>query len=99
MNRWSLLVFAVCVSLLAAGAALAQDDPAASPRREAAFKAMDANGDGKVTKEEYLEFVKKQAEKRFDKLDAQGKGYITKDDFLAQKPRKGGKPRNAAQPQ
>lgn len=99
MKRWSLLVFSVCVCMLAAGAALAQDEPAASPRREAAFKTMDANGDGKITKEEYLEHAKKLAEKRFEKLDAQGKGSITKEEFLAKKPKQGGKSRKAAQTQ
>jgi Ca2+-binding EF-hand superfamily protein len=52
-------------------------DPQA--RFEEAFKKMDANADGKVSKEEFLEFSKKEAEERFSKIDASGSGSVSKD--------------------
>ncbi|MBI4804967.1 MAG: EF-hand domain-containing protein [Desulfovibrio sp.] len=64
-------------------AAQAQDDAASAPRGERGFKVLDANGDGKVTKEEFLAASQKRAEARFAKLDKDNKGYLTKDDFTA----------------
>ncbi|MCE9519731.1 MAG: EF-hand domain-containing protein [Verrucomicrobia bacterium] len=55
-------------------------DPKA--RMDEAFKKMDANGDGKVSKEEFLEFSKKEAEARFSKMDAAGSGSVTKEQLM-----------------
>lgn len=52
-------------------------DPQA--RFEEAFKKMDANGDGKVSKEEFIEFSKKDAEERFGRMDASGSGSLSKE--------------------
>lgn len=48
-------------------------------RFDDAFKKMDANGDGKVSKEEFLEFSKREAEDRFSKIDTTGSGSISKE--------------------
>lgn len=55
-------------------------DPKA--RFEEAFKKIDSNGDGKVTKEEFIEFSKKEAEERFVKMDASGSGSLTKEQLF-----------------
>ena len=47
-------------------------------RFDEAFKKMDANGDGKVSKEEFLNHSKKQAEEGFAKLDKNNDGVIDK---------------------
>ncbi|HEY2574043.1 MAG TPA: EF-hand domain-containing protein, partial [Verrucomicrobiaceae bacterium] len=52
-------------------------DPQA--RFDEAFKKMDANGDGKISKEEFIEFSKKDAEERFSKMDASGTGSLSKE--------------------
>ncbi len=52
-------------------------DPKA--RIDEMFKKMDTNSDGNVSKDEFLEFSKKEAEARFNKLDASGSGSVTKE--------------------
>ena len=54
-------------------------DPKA--RLEEMFKKMDANGDGKISKEEYIAFEKQQAEERFAKIDVNNNGSIDKQEF------------------
>ena len=44
---------------------------------EARFKEMDANGDGKISREEYTGFIMKSAMVRFDKADKDNDGYVT----------------------
>ena len=41
------------------------------------FNKFDANEDGLITKEEYMEFI----DERFDKMDSDGNGTITKEDL------------------
>lgn len=79
MKRAAATIAALVLALGLSGAALAQDD--APPKGEKAFKMLDANGDGKVTKEEFLAASQKRAEARYAKLDPEGKGYLTKEDF------------------
>jgi Ca2+-binding EF-hand superfamily protein len=45
------------------------------------LKAMDKDGDGAISKQEFLD----QAEKRFNKLDKNGDGKITQDELAAVK--------------
>lgn len=52
-------------------------DPQA--RFDEAFKKMDANSDGKVSKDEFLEFSKKEAEERFSRIDTSGSGSLSKE--------------------
>jgi len=91
MKRVIAFVFALALTAGLSGLALAQapatapvaDDAAPAVAGEKGFKMLDANGDGKVTKEEFVAAAQKRAAARFDKLDTQNKGYLTKDDFMA----------------
>lgn len=86
MKRVLTALCALILSLGLASLALAQDQaPADTPAEKGAkgFKRLDANSDGKVTKEEFLAAAQKQAEARFAKLDVQNKGFLTKEDFMA----------------
>jgi len=82
MKRMIAFVFAFTLILGVSGLSLAQDD-AAAPRGAKAFSMMDTNGDGKITKEEFMAAAQKRAEARFTKLDKDSKGYLTKEDFMA----------------
>jgi len=105
MKRVIAFVFALALTASLSGLALAQapaaapasapavDDAAPAPTGEKAFKMLDANGDGKVTKEEFLAAAQKRAMARYEKLDTQNKGYLTKEDFMAAR----GKAREKAQ--
>ena len=87
MKRMLAFLCALALVLGLSGLALAQepaqDQPTTAPKGEKAFKMMDANSDGKVTKEEFLAAAQKRAEERFAKLDKENKGYLTKEDFTA----------------
>ena len=54
-----------------------------------AFALMDADQDGKVSKEEfmnfYMEYAKKNQDPRFNQLDTNGDGNISRDEFMAVK--------------
>lgn len=44
---------------------------------------MDANSDGSVTKEEYMEFSKQEIEGRFSRMDENGDGKVSKQEMTA----------------
>jgi Ca2+-binding EF-hand superfamily protein len=75
------------VALLAgAGIAMAEDktqeQPKASPRGNfMGFESLDANGDGKITPEEFQAAQTKMTEARFARLDKNSDGVISKDEF------------------
>jgi len=96
------LLLALCMSVLAFGVANAAEGKGAEKmqeRKTEIFQKMDANGDGKVTKEEFMAFSTKKAEKRFEEIDTKNQGFFTKDEFLAAKHmhmmKKGEKPAKA----
>ena len=75
----------ITISLLFVGASvMAQteaDSPEHRPSHGGIFEKMDADGDGKISKEEHEAAIAKQLEhhrKMFSKLDANGDGYIDK---------------------
>jgi Ca2+-binding EF-hand superfamily protein len=90
------------VLVVAAGAATLDDDvPKAAPGKgllkmapKAIFKKMDANGDGKVTKDEFMEFMTKSGpqklrdrprllEAAFGRADTDGDGTLSFEEFKA----------------
>lgn len=90
------LCIACCLS---AGLTFAQDGAkkpggeGGAPNRMAEFlKRLDADADGKVTKDEFLAFTKKEGEDRFAKIDANGDGAADEAELktAAEKMRAGG---------
>ena len=68
---------------------------------EKAFAKADANGDGKVSKEEFVAMgkakndeAKAKAEKSFDRKDKNHDGFLSKEEFTATSGGKGGKKKN-----
>ncbi|MBL8794828.1 MAG: EF-hand domain-containing protein [Planctomycetia bacterium] len=97
MKRWTAGVALIWVSMLTIGTADAADDQAEKKRDpDAMFKKLDANGDGKVTKEEFSKFADALKDKlgadkadkiaqgmqgMFDRLDANKDGSLSADEF------------------
>jgi len=78
------LLVAVTAALLAAPVSAA-DKPAPDP--EKAFKRKDANGDGKLSLDEFKTGMKDKAldnaDKRFKRLDTDGDGAVSLEEFKA----------------
>ncbi|MEY4484102.1 MAG: hypothetical protein RL693_1554 [Verrucomicrobiota bacterium] len=76
------LLFAL---LLSASMTYAADGDKPKPSPEEMFKKKDANGDGKVSKEEFTKGAKDaaKAEARFTALDKDKDGSLTKEEFSA----------------
>jgi Ca2+-binding EF-hand superfamily protein len=76
---------AAAVLVLAAHPATAADKPA--PDFDKVFKRKDANGDGKLTLEEFKTGMKDKAlanaDKRFKRVDANADGSVSIDEFKA----------------
>ncbi|GIX21358.1 MAG: hypothetical protein KatS3mg121_0141 [Gammaproteobacteria bacterium] len=89
----STIVPALVAALLAAPAAFSGDScphghgKDGPPRGAKLFKKMDADGDGQVTRAEFLA----AHEKHFDRLDADGDGILTHDELKAARHHKHGK--------
>jgi len=74
-----LLVAAVAVSLISGSQALADTaSKAAMAAFEKRFDEMDANGDGRIDRTEYVEYEIKKANERFDVADEDRDGFITR---------------------
>lgn len=98
MKAWK-MVLTLVLALAFCGSSMAQDEKKGKGNRqretpEETFKKIDANGDGKITKEELKKWVesndrmKKAAEndaefvnKMFDKMDSDKKGSVTLEQY------------------
>jgi hypothetical protein len=81
-----ILLVAGLAALLMTGCATTEDKQAQADR-DALCAALDANRDGKVTKEEFSACAndKKQAADLFEKLDSGKKGHLTYDEVWGQR--------------
>jgi len=81
MKRKLVVMFLIIFVPFCFSLVLAQDTP------KRVFSQMDADKDGKVTKDEFMTFhtevATKAREARFDQLDTNGDGKITRDEFMA----------------
>lgn len=79
-----------------AAAAIAQDAPDGDqPRRgrpdpAEMFKANDADGDGKISEQEFVDAAVKRAKEFFARLDADKDGSLTMEEMKNAGPRRGG---------
>jgi len=73
-------------ALLMAGCATTEDKKAQADR-DALCSALDANHDGKITKEEFMARTSDKAKglEVFEKCDTAQKGYLTYDEFWTQR--------------
>ena len=55
---------------------------------QAWFNEIDANGDGKISRDEHMKHAEKRAENRFTQMDANKDGFVSKDEFKEGMPKK-----------
>lgn len=71
--KTQIVLLAVIVAVLATGSAYAANDDGNGKSRRNMFEQIDANGDGRVDKQEFA----KAREIRFGRMDADGDGAVT----------------------
>jgi hypothetical protein len=105
MKRWFVLAGVLTLSIVAASVRGGDDDKPAQGKRpgakgrgkggdmiEAAFKRMDANGDGKISLDEFKKAAEgraqgklkdnpEMAKKIFERMDANGDGFVSLEEF------------------
>ena len=100
MPAATLLLQLLSLHLLLPGPALAADPPSA-PSPEAAFRFFDANGDKKLSQDEFLKLAERNARLKgnadlakrvFKRLDANGDGFLTLEEYAQLGKAPGGKP-------
>lgn len=75
------MMLAACAAMLTTTAgAIAHAGEGHHGKKHDMFKEHDVNGDGVVTKDEFLSASQKRAEEMFSKMDADGNGSITKEE-------------------
>lgn len=86
MNTRIFMLLGAAVLALQAVPVLAEDAPppcsGPGPKGQM-FEQKDTNGDGVVSKDEFLAFSQAKAEERFGKMDADGDGKITREEAQA----------------
>ncbi|MCK5515037.1 MAG: hypothetical protein KAJ00_11110 [Deltaproteobacteria bacterium] len=70
MNKLSMIVLLTGVAVLLIGSnySWAQKEPAGTDIFQARFNEKDTDGDGKISRNEHMEYSKKRAEKNFTRM-------------------------------
>ncbi len=80
MNPGVIVLIAAVTALLMPGPPVRGDTAsrAAMAALERRFEEMDANGDGRISRAEYLAYERRKANERFDAADGNKDGFITR---------------------
>jgi Ca2+-binding EF-hand superfamily protein len=70
----------IMLSLAAITASSAYADETSKGQR---LKAIDTDGNGAISKSEFMAHANKEAEERFNKMDTNGDGQLSKDELAA----------------
>ena len=78
-----MLILFIGVTLLLIGTnySWSQKSPSNSGGVESWFKTIDADGDGKISRDEHMKHAEKRAENRFTQMDVNKDGFISEDEF------------------
>lgn len=82
MNKLSMIVLltGIVVLLIGSNYSWAQKEPAGTDFFHAKFNKKDTDGDGKISRNEHMEYSKKLAEKNFTRMDLNKDGFISRED-------------------
>lgn len=82
MNKPSMIVLltGIVVLLIGNNYSWAQKEPAGTDIFQARFNEKDTDGDGKISRNEHMEYSKKRAEKNFTRMDLNKDGFISSEE-------------------
>jgi Ca2+-binding EF-hand superfamily protein len=94
MKKLGMVILLIGIALLLIGTnySWSQKSPSKSGGVESWFNTIDADGDGKISRDEYMKHAEKRTENRFTQMDVNKDGIISKDEFkegLSKKGKKG----------
>ena len=72
-----LLITGIAVLLIGSNDSLAQKNTSGTDRSQTKFNKMDTDGDGKVSRIEYMKYKEKRAENKFSRKDTDKDGFLT----------------------
>jgi len=90
MKKFGMVILFIGVALLLIGTnySWSQKSPSNSGGVESWFKTIDADGDGKISRDEHMKHAEKRAENRFTQMDVNKDGFISEDEFKEGLPKK-----------
>ena len=90
MKKLSMVILLIGIALLLIGTnySWSQKSPSNSGGVESWFKTIDADGDGKISRDEHMKHAEKRAENRFTQMDVNKDGFISEDEFKEGMPKK-----------
>ncbi len=83
MNKLSMIVLftGIVVLLIGSNYSWAQKEPACTDSFQTRFNEKDTDGDGKISRNEHMEYSKKRAEKKFTRMDLNKDGFISNEEY------------------
>jgi Ca2+-binding EF-hand superfamily protein len=90
MKKFGMVILFIGIALLLIGTnySWSQKSPSNSGGVESWFKTIDADGDGKISRDEHMKHAEKRAENSFTQMDANKDGFISEDEFKEGMPKK-----------
>ena len=90
MNKLRIIVLLTAIVALLAGSnySWAQKDPACTDKFQTKFNKKDTDGDGKISRNEYMEYSQKRAEEKFTRMDLNEDGFISSEEYKQAKAEK-----------
>jgi hypothetical protein len=90
MKNFSMMIILLVIALLLIGTDYSWSKKSSSKadRTESWFNEIDANGDGKISKDEHKKHAEKRAEDRFMQMDVNKDGFLSKEEFKEGMPKK-----------
>ena len=90
MNKLRIVVLLTAIMALFIGSnySWAQSDSAGTDKFQTKFNKKDTDGDGKISRNEYMEYSQKRAEEKFTRMDLNEDGFISNEEYKKAKAEK-----------
>jgi len=98
MKKLGMVILLIGIALLLVGTnySWSQKPPSNLGGVDSWFNAIDADGDGKISRDENMKHAEKRAKNNFTQMDVNKDGFISKDEFKEGMPKKSKKSKRKA---